>query len=117
MVIEITTTTLKLPQSLEDGCKDLCDKPYSINRVDVGHRVTWCGEKTVWYLIDGKWYKRRFEQNAEDKVPCEEPEYEQLYQRILRKKKTENFDVKFSLSIVGLLLVYAFSSWINFLFQ
>lgn len=109
MEIDSTRIILKLPQSLEEKYKDLCDKPYFIERLEKKDSIVWYGYNVNWVFKDGQWY--------EMDTPCEEPEYEKLYQRLIRKKKTHNFDVRFSLSVVGLLLVYAFYSYVKYLFQ
>lgn len=75
------STLVEFPKTLEEGfAKDVCDKPYIIERIEYDGMIIWYGYNTNWKYHYDQWYKLV----DMEFVPCEIPEYERLYQ--LNKK-------------------------------
>ncbi len=70
---------LELPETLEDcSAKIMCDKPYVIERTETDNGVVWFGYNTNWKKIGEQWYILH-----NDFVPCEIPEYEKMYLKLM----------------------------------
>jgi hypothetical protein len=72
------SSILELPETLESEAKDICGKPYRIQRIERQGEIVWCGYNTNWKFTNGKWH----ELISIDFVECETPEYEKIYQEL-----------------------------------
>lgn len=76
------TYILELPETLEDDAKNLCDKPYFIERLEKNGEIIWFGYKTNWKNINNQWYK--LDKNNKF-IKTTIPEYEIKFQNIKDK--------------------------------
>lgn len=70
------TSILELPETLEKEARNICGKPYRIERMEREGEIVWYGYNTNWKFTDEKWHNLV----GTEFVECEEPEYEKIYQ-------------------------------------
>ena len=77
---------LTLDHCLEEGVdKKLVSSPYTIKRIEEDNFIAWYGYRYNWVKESGEWLAYG---EADQPVPCEQPEYETIYLNLFNRSNS-----------------------------